>query len=278
MSALRVFLVDDERPARARMRRLLGEMADVEVVGEAGSGREAVTAIASLRPDLVLLDVQMPGLDGFGVLAALDQATLPRIVFVTAHDAFAVRAFEVSALDYLLKPVAPERLRAAVERARRSIASEAPATLEERVRRMEHLLRTLDRSPEEAGEGEPASAPVPAAAAHRPLERLLVTVGERSFFVPVRQVLWMESSRNYVELHVGREAYTIRATLSALEERLDPATWVRINRSQLVNLDAIAHLEPWFHGEHRVVLRDGTKLTWSRRYLDRADEVLGRKL
>jgi two-component system LytT family response regulator len=269
MSALRVVLVDDERPARAKMRRLLAEHEGVEIVGEAERGTDAVELLSALRPDLVFLDVQMPGLDGFGVVAALDPAALPHIVFVTAHDDFAVRAFEVNALDYLLKPVTAPRLAAAVERSRRAIAraTEAPSALEERV---ERLLAALDRAPHAAPHAAAERAPA------RPLERLLVSVGERSVFVSLRQVLWMEAARNYVTLHVGRETFTVRSTLAALEERLDPAAWVRVNRSQLINLDAVTHLEPWFHGEYHVVLRDGTRLTWSRRYLDRAGELLGR--
>lgn len=257
---LRAIIADDERPARAKLRRLLAEHGDVEIVGEADGGAAALDAIHALRPDVVFLDVQMPGLDGFGVAAGLDGDPLPHIVFVTAHDDFAVRAFEVHALDYLLKPVTAERLGAAVERVRRAAAARpAGGALEARMERLERMLREMDRAP-----------------ARRPLERLLVTSGERSLFVPLRQVLWMEASRNYVVLHVGKETFTVRGPLSALEERLDADAWVRVNRSQLVNLDAVAHLEPWFHGEYRVVLRDGARLTWSRRYLDRAPELLGR--
>jgi two-component system LytT family response regulator len=254
---LRVLVVDDERPARAKMRRLLGELPDITVVGEADGGRTAVAAIRELAPDVVFLDVQMPELDGFGVIEALSGSRIPHVVFVTAHDEFAVRAFSVHALDYLLKPVEPDRVRDAVERARQAIARHSPAVLEER---LERLLQQLDR---------------PSTVKH--LERILVTVDTRSFFVPLNQVLWIESARNYVILHVGAEQHSVRGSLGALEERLDPARWVRINRSQIINIDAIAHLESWFHGEYRVLLRDGTRATWSRRYLDRAEAVLGRQ-
>lgn len=250
-----MLVVDDERPARAKMRRLLGEMSGIEVIGEADNGALAVETIRELRPDLVLLDVQMPGLDGFGVLEALKGSPMPHVVFVTAHDEFAVRAFEVEALDYLLKPVDPDRLRGAVERAKREMTHETPRALEERI---ERLLRELGRAP-------------------RYLERMLVTVDARSFFLPLSRVTRIESARNYVTLYAGNESYSVRGSISALEERLDPTQWVRINRSQIINIEGIAHLEPWFHGEYRVLLRDGTRTTWSRRYLDRAEAVLGKQ-
>jgi len=255
MTALRVLVVDDERPARTRLRRMLAELGGTEVIGEAESGLTAVDAIRELRPDLVFLDVQMPGLDGFGVLGVLQGSVMPHVVFVTAHDEFAVRAFEVNALDYLLKPVSAGRLRDAVERARRASAREEGDPFEAR---LAQALEQLGRAP-------------------RFLERVLVTANGRSFFVPLRQVAWIEASRNYVVLHVGKEAHTVRGSLSALEQRLDPAMWVRINRSQIVNIEGIAHLEPWFHGEYRILLRDGTRVTWSRRYLARAEELLGRQ-
>lgn len=255
MTALRVLVVDDERPARARLVRLLAARPDVEVVGEAGSAGDAVRAIRERHPDLVFLDVQMPGTDGFGVIEALAPEERPGVVFVTAHDAFAVRAFEVSALDYLLKPVDSARLAEAVERARRAVGRRGAAEHDDR---LDRLLRQLDRAPA------------------RWLERVAVTEQGKTFFVPLEHVLWVESDRNYVVLHAGQRSFTVRGTLAAMEEKLDPARWVRINRSQVVRVDAIAHVEPWFHGEYHVVLRDGTKTTWSRRYLDRAEELLGR--
>lgn len=255
MTTLRVLVVDDERPARARLTRLLGALADVDVVGEAESAAAAVSAIREGAPDLVFLDVQMPGADGFAVIETLAPDERPAVVFVTAHDDFAVRAFEVSALDYLLKPVDPARLAEAVERARRAARH---GNASGRVDRLERLLRELDRAPA------------------RWLERVVVTEQGKTFFVPLEHVLWVEADRNYVVLHAGTRSFTVRGTLAALEAKLDPARWVRINRSQVVRVDAIAHVEPWFHGEYHVVLRDGTKTTWSRRYLDRAEELLGR--
>ncbi len=255
MSGLRVLLVDDERPARQRLRRLLDAQGGVEIVGEAADGLAAVEAIGELEPDLVFLDVQMPGLDGFGVIAALSDP-LPAIVFVTAFDEYAVQAFEVHALDYLLKPVAPERLAQVFERVRRpGIAG----TTQSLASRLDRLLEALDRRP-------------------RYLERILVTKGERASFLRFDRVTYAEASRNYVKLHEPTETHTIRGTLGALLNRLDPARWVRVNRSTVVRIDAIAQVEPWFHGEYHLTLAGGAKIIWSRRFLTRADEVLGRKL
>ena len=254
MTSLRALVVDDERPARTKLRRLLADVPEVSVVGEAGDGRRAVTMLRELEVDLVFLDVQMPGLDGFGVLAELAGEPLPAVIFLTAHDEYAVRAFEVHALDYLLKPVTAERLAAAVGRARQARSEPAALDLEAR---LERLLSELGRGP-------------------RYLERILVTENERSFLIRLDQVSWIESSRNYVVLHAPGKRYEVRGALTMLETRLDPAQWLRINRSALVRIDSIAQLEPWFHGEYRVLLRDGTRTTWSRRYLARAEEILGR--
>lgn len=254
MSDLRVLLVDDERPARQRLRRLLGARSGVEIVGEAADGLAAVAAIREAEPDLVFLDVQMPGLDGFGVVAALAEP-LPNIVFVTAFDEYAVKAFEVHALDYLLKPVAPERLAQVFERMDRP-KSRGAGTLGSR---LDRLLEALDRGP-------------------RFLERILITRGERSAFLKLDRVTHAEAARNYVKLHEPTETHTIRGTVGALLLRLDPAQWVQVNRSTIVRIDAIAQVESWFHGEYHLTLTGGSKIIWSRRFLSRADEVLGRKL
>jgi two-component system, LytTR family, response regulator len=254
MPNIRVMIVDDERAARQKIRRYLDAAPDLEIVGEAASGREAVQAIECERPDLVFLDVQMPGLDGFGVLAALDFEPLPQVVFVTAHDQFALRAFEVHALDYLLKPFDAGRFQKVLDRAR------------------EHLRRRRDSGGEELSRllaqltGKP-----------RYLERLLIHVDERAFFLQVERIQWIGAARNYVTLHAGGEAYTLRGTIEGLSRRLDPARFVRVNRSQIVNLDSVKELQPWFHGEYRLILKDGTEMSWSRRYLDRASDLLANR-
>lgn len=255
VTELRVLLVDDERPARQRLRRLLQARGGVAIVGEAIDGTSAVAAIRTLAPDLVFLDVQMPGRDGFGVIAELEDP-LPAIVFVTAFDEYAVKAFEVHALDYLLKPVAPERLAQVFERMRRP---EPPGRIQGLASRLDRLLEALDRRP-------------------RYLERILVTRGEGAAFLRLDRVTHAEASRNYVKLHEPNVTHTIRGSLGALVERLDPARWVQVNRSTAVRIDAIAQVEPWFHGEYHLTLAGGARIIWSRRFLSRADEILGRKL
>jgi two-component system LytT family response regulator len=255
VSDLRALLVDDERPARQRLRRLLDAQRGVEIVGEAADGPSAVAAVRELQPDLVFLDVQMPGLDGFGVVAALPDP-LPHIVFVTAFDEYAVKAFEIHALDYLLKPVAPERLARVFERVGGVRNGTQPSTL---ASKLDRLLEALDRRP-------------------RYLERILITKGERSSFLSLDRVTHAEAARNYVNLHEPPATHMIRGSLGTLLGRLDPARWVQVNRSTIVRIEAIAQVEPWFHGEYHLTLGGGAKVIWSRRFLSRADEVLGRKL
>jgi two-component system LytT family response regulator len=248
---LRVVIVDDERPARAKLRRYLAAERDVEVVAEASGGLAAVDTLRATRPDLVFLDVQMPDLDGFGVVAALGGDPAPHVVFVTAHDRYAVRAFEVHALDYLLKPVGPDRFAAVLPRARREVERSGASDLAERVARLVGDARGEPRYP----------------------ERVLVRSGERGILLEVGRVDRVEADRNYVELHAGAETYRMRGTLDGLARRLDPALFVRVNRSTIVRVAAIAAVHPWFHGEYRVVLADGTEVTWTRTHLDRASEL-----
>jgi two-component system LytT family response regulator len=250
---LRVLVVDDEAPARRKLLRLLREDALVEVVAEADSGEGAVAAITDHRPDLVLLDVQMPGMDGLDVTRALSAAHTPRIVFVTAHEEYAVRAFEVHAFDYLLKPVSRERFRDVLRRAREQRGQEGSALSA----RMRDLFAELRRVRSFA-------------------DRLLVQEEGRARFVPVRDIAWVEADRNYLVLHCRAGTYTLRGTLDALEKTLDPKDFVRINRSSVVRLDAIRELHPWFHGEHKVILQDDTELRWSRRYAGQRADLLKR--
>jgi two-component system LytT family response regulator len=245
---LRVVIVDDEPPARDKLRRYLAEDPRVRVVGEAGDGLTAVEAIETERPDLVLLDVQMPEMDGFEVLAALEVEPLPRIVFVTAHDEHAVRAFEVRALDYLLKPVDRSRLDEAVGR-----AATARVDPESDPRRVLADVREI--------------AP--------PLTRFLVRTRGRLQLVPVAEVDWIGAAGNYVELHVGDKSHLVRGTLQALEGRLPKGSFTRIHRSSIVNLDRVRALHPWSHGDLQVELVDGTQLRLSRRYRDRLEAMFG---
>ncbi|HEX6913550.1 MAG TPA: LytTR family DNA-binding domain-containing protein [Longimicrobium sp.] len=263
---IRTLVVDDEPLARRRLSRLLDEEPGVEVVGVCASGHEAVEAIRRDRPDLVFLDVQMPELDGFGVLAQVGADQLPAVVFVTAYDRYALQAFEVHALDYLLKPYTPARLSAAVQRATRQLKAPHDDTA-----RLAELLEHLDRERRALAErldGTPPPAPAaPQSPAHT--GRLLVKEGERMFFVPVERVDWLEAEGNYVRLHCGREAHLVRATLGGMEEQLDARRFTRIHRSTIVNVDRVKEVRPWFAGDYLVKLQDGTELRLSRRYRER---------
>jgi two-component system LytT family response regulator len=250
---LRVLVVDDEAPARRKILRLLREEPAVEIAGEADGGEAAITAIKKQRPDLVFLDVQMPGMDGFGVIQSLNAAKipLPRVVFITAHDRFALRAFEVHAFDYLLKPVSGERFREALRRARMQHEQSADGFAS----RLGTMLEQLQRE---------KSLP----------DRLLIQEDSRAFFVAIKEISWVEADRNYLLLHCGKKTHTLRSTLEALQNSLDPKLFVRINRGTLVRLDAIREMLPWFHGEYKVVLHDNTELRWSRRYVSQHPELL----
>jgi two-component system LytT family response regulator len=254
---LRVLVVDDEAPARRKLLRLLRDETDVEVVGEADNAESAIEAIEKLGPDLVFVDVQMPGADGFDVVRAISAEgsgraeNAPRFVFVTAHDHYAVRAFEVHAFDYLLKPVGEERFREVLRRALEQHKGRGDVS-EKRLRGLiDQVLRD-----------------------HGFSERLLIREESRAYFVNVREITWIESERNYLILHCGAKSHTMRGTLESIEEMLDPKLFARVNRSSIVRLDAIREMLPWFHGEYKVILNDKTEVRWSRRYVTRRPELL----
>jgi two-component system, LytTR family, response regulator len=249
---MRVLVVDDEPAARRKLVRFLQDESGIEILGEASNGREAMERIVSERPDLVFLDIHMPDMDGFEVVEALAQSPyMPSIVFATAHDDYAVRAFEVSAVDYLLKPFDRERFGRALARARKSVGS----NVETDQTQLMSLLEAL-RPP------------------GRYLRRLLVPHAERSVFVNVADIVRLESDRNDVTIHTRRGAFALRATLESMEQKLDPEQFVRIHRSHLVNLDAVREVHPWFHGDYKVVLHDGTELMWSRRYAAKRPDLV----
>jgi len=232
MAEIRALIVDDEALARERVRTLLQAATGVTVLGECTGGREAVEAIIEEHPDLVFLDVQMPDLDGFQVLEAVGDDHLPAIVFVTAYDEYALRAFEVHAVDYLLKPIEPDRFAKMLARVRETLGDKSD-------NRIAALLNTL------------------------PLDRLVIrTRGKVSFLKP-SEIDWVDADGKHVKLHVGRETHVVRQQLQRLEPRLAPHGFVRVHRSAIVNVDRIKELEPWFHGEYVVILKDGTKLTSS---------------
>lgn len=265
---MRVLIVDDEPIARRRISRLLKLEDDVEVIDEVGNGTDAVTAIREQHPDLVFLDVQMPDMDGFGVVSSLDPDAMPAVVFVTAYNEYAVKAFDVNAVDYLLKPFDPERFRAAFNRARSNLEQKSSAEAGRRIKALlEEVLgeeRAHAIAAGTAGNGAPAApASVPRA---RYLDRLMVKHDGRVFFVKVADVDWFEASGNYVRIHAGRASHLIRETMHGIESQLDPNQFARIHRAVIVNLDRIRELQPWFAGDYIVILRDGRQLKLSRTY------------
>jgi two-component system LytT family response regulator len=249
----RVVIVDDEPLAREKLRTLLDGRAGYELVAECGDGAAAVQTIHELEPDLVFLDVEMPGLDGFGVLEALETGREPHVVFVTAYDRYALRAFEVRALDYLLKPFARARFEEALARVeeRRRDRSAAPEEWTE-------IRALLDELRAERGYAA----------------RLVVRTGQKITFVATADVDWIEADGNYARLHAGKRDYLLRETMKNVEARLDPRRFLRIHRSAIVNLDRIASVEPYFHGEYIVTLTDGHRITASRTHSARLRELI----
>lgn len=249
---LKVYVVDDEAPARRKIIRFLEREPDVELVGQAASGEEAVPAIREGQPDLLFLDVQMPGMDGFDVVRALEPGPLPRVVFVTAHDEYAIRAFEVHAFGYLLKPFDQGRFASVLADAKQHLAKDQEGEVSSNLRRLLAEVQRRQQAP----------------------ARLLVQQKDRAIFLPLETIDWAGSERNYLNLHVGAQVYTVRGTIESLEEKLDVSQFLRINRSTVVRIDFIRELQNWFHGEYKVVLLSGETLTWTRRYVGRYPEIL----
>jgi two-component system LytT family response regulator len=267
-------IVDDEAVARSRLRRLLAAHADVTIAAEAADGRSALDAILAHRPDLVFLDVRMPELDGFEVLAELSPHEIPAIVFVTAFSDHAPKAFDVGALDYLLKPYDPERLAQTLTRARdrqREAGAEASKQLLAAIETLTREQRAL-RSALGARPPHGVAPPVPA---ERLQERILVTRRGHGVFVTLADVDYVESAGNYIKLHVGSEAHRLRVRLSDMEQRLDPTRFARIHRTVIVNITRVAEIQPWFSGDAIVMLTNGTKLRLSRHYRTAIEAMFG---
>jgi len=248
---IRTLIVDDEPLARDRIKRFLRDEPDIKLIGESGNGAEAIEKIKAEKPDLVFLDIQMPEKNGFEVVKALDAKSLPTIIFVTAYDQYALQAFDVHALDYLLKPFNRERIKRAVARARENVEQRTFGNLDER---LASLLADL--------KGE-----------KKYLERLVVKSTGRVFFLKTDEIDWIEAAGNYVKLHVGRDSHMIRETMNGIEAKLDPDQFLRIHRSTVVNIDRIKELHPMFSGDYAVILRNGTELALSRNYRDRFSEL-----
>jgi two-component system LytT family response regulator len=240
--SIRALVVDDEPLARRTIRRFLGRDAGVEVVGECGDGESAVQAIRERKPDLVFLDIQMPEMDGFQVLHQIGANDMPVTIFVTAYDRYALRAFDANAIDYLLKPVGRERFERALARAKQRIAGEPKHD------QVQQIIASLERL----------------ATAQNYPDRLAIPKNGRVQFVATKDIDWIEAEGNYLHLHVGNREHELRETLAALEEKLNPAEFLRIHRSTIVNVQRIKEIHAWFHGHHRVLLQDGTELRMSR--------------
>lgn len=253
---IRAVIVDDEPLGRTVIREMLRRDEEFSVVGECANGHEAIAVINDQRPDLVFLDVQMPEVDGFDVLAALDAECLPLIIFVTAYDQYAVSAFDVHAVDYLLKPFDRERFGKALQRAKDQLHRD-------RADDVSHINRRILALLEEQK------------AKTKYLERLVIKNNGRVFFLKTEEIDWIGAEGNYVNLHVKKESYLLRETISSLEAQLDPRRFARIHRSQIVNLDRISELRHWSHGEYQVILHDGAELMLSRSYREKLHALLG---
>jgi two-component system, LytTR family, response regulator len=252
IALLDVLLIDDEPLARKRLRQFLREFEDCRIVGECGDGREAIERIRELKPDLIFLDVQMPEVSGLDVLAALDPEERPLVIFVTAHDEYALRAFEVHAVDYLLKPFDRERFREAYQHARELVANRAAG---EEQARLSALLAETGQAPN-----------TPAAQESMLHDRILVKTGSRVLFLNPCDIDWVEAAGNYVKLHVGTDEYIVRESISHLEAMLAPRQFARVHRSTIVNMNRVKELRPWFSGEMIIVMQNGTELKLSRTY------------
>jgi two-component system, LytTR family, response regulator len=244
---MRVIVVDDEPLARRRLKTMLAEQADVEVVAEYEDPADALKALPESGADLVFLDIQMPELDGFQVLDGIGSRPPPFVIFVTAHAEHAVRAFDSDATDYLLKPYDRERLERSLDRARSALAGTHSGALDTHVRQLVDQLRERSEY----------------------LDRVAVTMGRRTYFVATRAIDWVQADRNYLRLHVGDKCHLIRSTISGIESRLDPTQFARVHRSFIVRIEQVRELRALVSGEYRIVLVDGTELPMSPQYRDR---------
>jgi two-component system LytT family response regulator len=251
MEPIRTIIVDDEPLGRSRIAALLEDEDDIEIVAQCGDGAEALRVIVESQPQLLFLDIQIPEMTGFELLRSLDPDNPPIVIFVTAHDEFAIQAFDVHALDYLLKPFDDDRFYQALDRARRHLNDHDASALR-------HRLRDFLR------EANGDLGPSPTDRERRLLTRIVVKDGDRILFLKVDDVDWIEAADYYAKIHVAGSTYMIRETLANLEEQLDPERFVRIHRSTIVNLDRVQEMQPWFHGAFVVILVDGTELRLSR--------------
>jgi len=253
---IRALIVDDEPLARRRIKSLLAHDSSVEVIGECSDGHKAVTAISDVTPDLVFLDVQMPAMDGFDVIKTIGPERMPTVIFVTAYDQYALKAFEVNALDYLLKPFDRKRFQKALERAKAMIRGLREGKVNNQLLSLLGGLRREQETP----------------------DRFVIKSRGRVVFLRVEEIDWMRAVGNYVRLQVGRDSHLMRETMTGMEAKLNPDRFMRIHRSTIVNLDRVKEAQPWAKGEYVVIMRDGTRLIMSRRYRERLNERLNKPI
>ena len=253
---IRAIIVDDEPLARKRIADLLAVIDDVDVIAQCANGGDAIRSIEEQKPDLLFLDIQMPEIDGFDVLHAIGVGRVPAVVFVTAYDQFALRAFEAHALDYLLKPYDDERFTAALQRARDRIRQHQQGDVDRR------LLALLKEARADRGY----------------VQRLVVPSGHRSIFIRTEQIDWIEAERNYVRIHVSGKSYLLRENVSRIATSLDPAVFCQIHRSTIVNIDRIQAVESLSNAEYLIVLHDGTKLSSGRKYRSNLHAIMGKEI
>ena len=251
---IRALIVDDEPLARRRIKSLLAHDSSVEVIGECSDGQKAVNSIRDLAPDLVFLDVQMPAMDGFQVISTMGSERMPTVVFVTASDQYALKAFDVNALDYLLKPFNRSRFQKTLARVKATIQHKESSGVNDQLLALLGDLRREQAMP----------------------DRFVIKSGGRVVFLRVEEIDWISTVGNYVRLQVGRASHLMRETMSVMEAKLDPDRFMRIHRSTIVNLDRVKEVQPWAKGEYVVIMRDGTRLNMSRRYRDRLNERLNK--
>lgn len=262
---IRILIVDDEPLARDTIRLLLEEQDDVEIVGEAKNGDEAVSMIESIQPDLVFLDIQMPGKTGFEVIETVGAKNMPVVIFATAYDEYALKAFDAQALDYLLKPYDDERFEEALGRARTRVGERKIGSLSDQLVSLMAEHKTGKATDRPAGPVEMRDRS----------ERILIKERDSVFFVKTENIDWVEAAKDYVVIHIGQKKHLLRESMTRMEKRLNPNMFVRIHRSSIVNIERIKELKSYFHGDYIVYLKDGSELKLSRRYWGRVEEVLG---
>ncbi len=245
MRKIKLIIIDDEPVARNIIKKFLAGENDFEIIGECGNGEDAVSMIIELKPDLIFLDIQMPEMDGFEVINAVGTKNIPYIIFVTAYDQYAIKAFEINAVDYLLKPFDKERFLNSINRAKDIINSKNDIKTQ-----IKDLIENMNKN-------------------QKIMERILIKSGGKIFFLKTDEISWIEAAAYYVKLHFGKDSYLIRETLNNMENKIDPSKFIRIHRSYIVNIEFIKELQPWFKNKYVVILKDGTKLNLSRNFREK---------